>query len=553
MLWTSRASTTTCGHGQISGVFLSAVRAVTVCHQQPFATATYTGIGAYDPVNLNPPPLPNPLPLMHADNVVGLSIPLSGTSMASPLRCPSPPKLVNISRSFIQVPFLNLMALIQARVGSVSIRVVHISALVNTKWYLGVSMNDTTNVRLAVAEYGERILGNNLLGLQVGNEPDLIRTPSVDIWSDDYFNEFEQPAYAMEADSNIATSNNLIGPNITTGDWTPEDVWNIGFVSAYTNNLSMLTVEHYPDDNCAAIYGSMGTPKDRRPSSRSRWEAVRRVCDEHGGFSGLSDSFGTALWALDYGLQRGYSKFSHAQLHAGGQDVYYNVPPPTNQSNFHQWTIGPIFYSVLAVAETLGTSGAAQLANGGNDYTPGYAMYEGGSLVHVALFNYMTDPSGAAAILRRSRYLIAPAVGEKFNITWGGQTFGPVFGCDGRLQGIETVQTVSCDQGAGTCAVTVPASGFALVSFAGAGLNGPSSTATFATTVVTQRNTATVNPSVLATSNGHSSAKRYLGSTSEGSTQGNGVCAAGVVPGVVSLIAAGAGAAVLMKGLSRQL
>ena len=37
----------------------------------------------------------------------------------------------------------------------------------------GVDMNDTSHVRLEIAEVGEAILGNNLLGLQVGNEPDL--------------------------------------------------------------------------------------------------------------------------------------------------------------------------------------------------------------------------------------------------------------------------------------------------------------------------------------------------------------------------------------------
>ena len=37
----------------------------------------------------------------------------------------------------------------------------------------GVGMNDTKNLRLQIAEVGEAILGENLLGLQVGNEPDL--------------------------------------------------------------------------------------------------------------------------------------------------------------------------------------------------------------------------------------------------------------------------------------------------------------------------------------------------------------------------------------------
>lgn len=44
-----------------------------------------------------------------------------------------------------------------------------------------------------------------------------------------------------------------------------------------------------------------------------------------GGLPGISNSFGAGLWALDYGLQMAYSNFSHALLHIGGQDVYYNV------------------------------------------------------------------------------------------------------------------------------------------------------------------------------------------------------------------------------------
>lgn len=44
-----------------------------------------------------------------------------------------------------------------------------------------------------------------------------------------------------------------------------------------------------------------------------------------GGFPGVSDSFGSALWALDYGLQMAYSNFSGAMLHVGGQSDYYNV------------------------------------------------------------------------------------------------------------------------------------------------------------------------------------------------------------------------------------
>lgn len=66
----------------------------------------------------------------------------------------------------------------------------NISDLVNVKWYLGeppsarsvfcskrrykgLPFNDTSHFRLQIAEVGEAILGDKLLGLQVGNEPDL--------------------------------------------------------------------------------------------------------------------------------------------------------------------------------------------------------------------------------------------------------------------------------------------------------------------------------------------------------------------------------------------
>ncbi|EMD34954.1 glycoside hydrolase family 79 protein [Gelatoporia subvermispora B] len=615
----------------LATVLNGAHASVTVYSQQPLAAASptttasgtiYTGLAVYDPLVLSPPPIPNPPPSTQfgitlqnsASNVGGLSIPLSGTFYGFSVEMSVVTQVLGLNASFLQVPFLNLMSLVASRAGAVYIRVggntqdyaslvpslgdgksiekqqtgngnptqtptllftpeilymlSNISSLVNAKWYLGVPMNDTSNLRLQIAEYGERILGDKLLGLQVGNEPDLYarhgHRPST-YGPYDYFGEFGQIALALEQDSAVPVSNNLIGPSVATGDWHPEDVWNTGFIQAYSNNLLALSVEHYPDDNCAAIYPGFGTPKDPQAEfanflthSAGRdtigyllnsaaiaqqagkpfimFETNTASC---GGFPGISDSFGAALWALDYGLQMAYSNFSHALLHVGGQDVYYNpfTPPPTNQSVYHQWTIGPIFYSVLAVAEALGPTNNSQIidlfANGNSDETPGYAIYENGNLARVALFNYMTDPSGAndyVATLSMGdavvpaqvqvKYLLAPSVGEHFNITWANQTFGGQFGADGRLQGTEYIQTVACDTGANACQVRVPAPGFALVFMTNDALEEatPTSTATFATTAYTKTmNTASIDPSVLATSNGHSGKDLQLGSTSSGS------------------------------------
>ena len=54
----------------------------------------------------------------------------------------------------------------------------NISAHVNAQWYFGLAFNETDvagpipNIHIA-AKYAEDILGEHLLGLVIGNEPDL--------------------------------------------------------------------------------------------------------------------------------------------------------------------------------------------------------------------------------------------------------------------------------------------------------------------------------------------------------------------------------------------
>ena len=69
--------------------------------------------------------------------------------------------------------------------------------------------------------------------------------------------------------------------------------------------------------------------------------------------------------------------------------------PPGNQSAFHQWTVGTIYYSSIVLGETHGSTNTSQIldlgANGANDLTPAYAIYEQGILSKVAMINFMDD------------------------------------------------------------------------------------------------------------------------------------------------------------------
>ena len=285
-----------------------------------------------------------------------------------------------------------------------------------------------------------------------------------------------------------------------------------------------------------------------------------------GGFDGVSNSFGAALWATDYGFQMAYTNFSEALLHVGGQNVYYNPfnSPPTNQSSYHQWTVGPVFYASLILAEAFGKSGTSRIldlaANNANPYTPAYGIWQNGALAKLALFNYVTDPTGASAsnvtfalgggttgqpagtpATVKVKYLSSNSTASR-NITWANQTFGLYFESDGRLMNDLYIETVTCNTD-NTCNVTVPAPGFALVFLTDDPVNlGPDPSQTFSTTAYTKSfNTATVNSTELADSNGHSGKDREnLGSTSYGSRSG----AMGLRDGVLEMFSVIVGCAV---------
>ena len=89
--------------------------------------------------------------------------------------------------------------------------------------------------------------------------------------------------------------------------------------------------------------------------------------------------------------------------------------------------------------------------------------------------------------------------------------------------GTESVQTTQCDQTNNVCNITLPAPGFALVFLTDntSPGSGAAPTTTFSTSLLTKaHNALSVDPAVLATSNGHSGMDEKLGSTSSGSVSG---------------------------------
>ncbi|KAH8828669.1 hypothetical protein DL96DRAFT_1462855 [Flagelloscypha sp. PMI_526] len=456
-----------------------------------------------------------------------------------------------------------------------------ISSFTNVHWYLGIPFNDT-NWRLDIVTQGQAILGDHLLGFQTANEPDFFlahghRTEPYG--PEQWMAELRLLATALEDPKYGNAKSQFIVPSIANSNgWTIQGLFDMGLVDQFNDNIKFLAAERYPTDNCGAIWGGdVRNPQEQFPKYLSHKDYVQDLVAQYtpntayaiahnkpflmfetntascGGFAGISDSFGGALWALDYGLQMAYGNFSGAMFHVGGQTTYYNpfTAPPTNETVFHQWTIGSTYYAVLIMAEILGTTNTSQVldlnANEGAAQTPAYMIYENGKASKLALFNYMDKSLGTADVTFtfavggngvneangtpssvKVKYLASNSVSDKGNFTWAGQTMGVAYGSDGRLKGTEDVQTVNCNAD-NTCAIKVPAPGFALVF-----LNGdPNPTAaypaaTFSTTAYTQtRNTAVVPSDVLATSNGHMDVSEKKYSTSYGSGNANGASSLG--------------------------
>jgi hypothetical protein len=122
------------------------------------------------------------------------------------------------------------------------------------------------------------------------------------------------------------------------------------------------------------------------------------------------------------------------------------------------------------------------------------------------------------------------------------QTFGTAFQSDGRITGTEQIQTVTCNTD-NTCNISVPAPGFALVFLVDVAADPESFPAvkTFATTALTKtQNTVTINPTLLATSNGQAGANFMEGSTSQGKRPSG---AARLMPPLAVVVSAALGVA----------
>ncbi|KAG7535920.1 hypothetical protein FFLO_03591 [Filobasidium floriforme] len=616
------------------------------------ATVDYAGLPAYDPLTLEPPAPPETPVTSYGLTVPStedaliaagrqLSIQQKGSFLGFSIELSVAPSIIGQHANSLKVPFLNYMANIRNRAGHGALvriggntqesstlytqgtddgsmiekikeegasvtstptinysddlfyAMANISAVVGVDWYFGLPFNQSAvenkidNI-YEVAQTAQAILGERLLGLQMGNEPDLYsdhqkRDPG---YGPTQFNdEWISIKDEIRSEGNLKQSQNfLIGPSICceVEGFLLDDVLNAGFLTDNLDALAIVAVQHYPENNCG-IDGKVTNPQDIFASYLTHNSAVGLVgpyidgttqvlaagkdimmmefgTASCGGFPGLSDSFGAALWTIDYAMQMATQNFTAALQHVGGQNVYYNAftPPPNNlASSGYQWTTGSVYYPTIIMAELFGSSNQSQIvdlgADNNNEYHPAYAVYENGVPTRIALINFVSDASGANDLTVTIdmggqpfpkqtvdvRYFSASSVAEKYEIYWANQTLRTSFASDGRLYGDRETVTINCDTGANTCSIPLKAPSMAIVfltdqSLASSTSDDTASTATFATSVVNV-GSATVDVGAIQSGNGQAGGgnggNAVLGSNSKGSINAGGR----TIPGALSL------------------
>ncbi|KAJ6590260.1 hypothetical protein B0H10DRAFT_2233745 [Mycena sp. CBHHK59/15] len=391
--------------------------------------AQYMGVEAFNPTTLILPPVPLPsilttIPVqLQNGRTPGLSIMQLGSFLGFSIEMSMLNQVLGKNSTLIQVPFLNLMVTIQQCAGLVMIRVSGntqesaklVDSLPGNRI---IQKNLSAPFNLSIVKVSQDILGNFLLGLQVGNEPDMYvlhkhRGQDNKMYGlYDYGGEFSDflTQLAVTPTGMGHAKNILVVPNIADFAWTPKDIWNMGFVDTYHKNLAYLAVEKYPNSNCGLMV----------------------------------------------------------------HDTIYSAP--MNQPTFHKWSVGPLYHSTLVMAEAIGPSNLTQVLDlnitGSSQYTPIYGIYENRDPVRIAVFNYVDDLSNVTAVISvtgailaqvKVKYLVATSISQKGSYTWAGQTFSGFFESDGHLMGTEDIQTMQCNMDTQTYSIKVPTPGFALV------------------------------------------------------------------------------------------
>ena len=246
----------------------------------------------------------------------------------------------------------------------------------NLIWGLNLGGDHLDNA-VEEARAVDRIFGDRLVALEIGNEPDLFSRAGhrpADYSYDAWLKEYRRYKAAIRA---VLPKARFAGPDLAfTADWMTR------FAQDEGQDIALLTAHHYitGQANPAATIGTMlaeekkyqgalAAFRDASNAIHNNWRMCETASFSGGGRDGVSNTFAAALWVLDYLFVLASYGCSGVNMETGvnhlGKISYYT--PIRDDVNGH-YGAAPEYYGLLAFAQVAagGMSPVAVEANGAN-------------------------------------------------------------------------------------------------------------------------------------------------------------------------------------------
>ena len=199
----------------------------------------------------------------------------------------------------------------------------------------GVNMK-TSNATAAADEaaYAATAFGGSLYGFELGNEVDLYASTAMEpTWSYANF-KIEWEAFAAAIRASVPNAP-LTGPASANSNGLKN--YGVPFARDEGAKINLLTQHYYrangqsatstidlllaPDPNLTAMLTTLGTATTTNKIAASRMAETNSFYN--GGANGVSDSYGTALWAIDFLFTNARYGTSGVNFHGGGNTPGY--------------------------------------------------------------------------------------------------------------------------------------------------------------------------------------------------------------------------------------
>jgi hypothetical protein len=311
----------------------------------------------------------------------------------------------------------------------------------------------------------------NLLAFEIGNEPDLFSHEGhkpKGYGYEDYLKEYRRYKSAIRAKLPNAP---FAGP-----DAAAQTDWVTRFATDEGSDLKLLTHHYYRE--CAKPTSTLDKLLHPDPKLAPELEKLKaastssrvpyRICETNsfcgGGKPGVSDTFGAALWALDFMFTLAWAGAVGVNMETGVNQLgFISSYSPIGDDEHGHYAAKPEYYGMLAFAEaSQGQQVATNYDPAGANLTAYAVLSPQKRLVltiinkepsrHVDVIITTGQPVKGASALR----LTGPSLDSKEGIALGGAAAMP----DGRWKPANIERLRTQDQG---CRLHVPAASAAIV------------------------------------------------------------------------------------------